>query len=278
MVKNLKFWQFAVVILFLFMILSAFWNVRFEYAHQLYQLLALPVRVPLVAIRNNVRKTSTSFENQQKLLDDNKELKAKLHASRKLLDELDELRKQNQRLTKLLKFSKDERQTEAMVAEIIGRDPNPLRMTLLINRGKRAGIGRDDPVIVPEGVIGRIVEVYRNTSRVLLLQDIQSSIGSMIKRNRAMGDTLGQGRGLLNLRNLPHDLPVQTGDLVITSGMSTFYPKGLRIGTVVSHKQVPGQLYKEVSLRPSADAMRCEEVLVLKRLKPVMHFLGNMGP
>ena len=265
------------VILFVCLLigLSSFWGVRFEFARSAYQLVALPVRVPLLFIRSSLTSVRSSFTSRQQLEKENKQLKEQLRKANLQLDDLTEVKRQNERLAKLLEFKMRVKQSELTVAEVIGRDPNPMRFTLLINKGSSSGIGRDDPVIVPDGVVGRVIEVYRYSARVLLLQDKQSSIGAMIQRSRAMGDALGQGEEMLTLRNVPPELPVKKGDLVITSGMSTFYPKGLRIGTVAKQKHNPNLLHLEIKVQLNADTQRCEEVLVLKRLKPTAQFAAN---
>jgi len=260
--------RWALALVFVLLTLSSIWRVRFQYARSLYQFVALPVRTPLLFVHGACQNVSDSFADRRHLQTEVERLVDELATAQRRLDELAEVNRQNERLAELLDFKQHERQTELTVAEVIGRDPNPMRRTLLIDKGAAAGISRDDPVMVPDGIVGRVVEVYRYSARVLLLQDKQSSIGAMIQRTRAMGDAMGQGNELLILRNLPPELPVETGDLVITSGMSTFYPKGLRIGVVAEHRQAPGRLVQDVSVRPSADAMRVEEVLVIRRLKP----------
>jgi cell shape-determining protein MreC len=61
----------------------------------------------------------------------------------------------------------------------------------------------------------------------------------------------------------PKDSDFRPGDTVVTAGIGTVFPKGLRLGEVADLPDRPGALFKSVSIRPFADIGRVEQVFVM---------------
>lgn len=265
----------ALGVLLLGLAVSSSWERPTVALRTAYAYAAVPVRAPLLALRALGRGIAKTFGDVATLGDECARLRDEVGRLTREAAERHEVELQNERLRRLLDFRTRQHQVELTAAAVVGRDPHPWRRTLLIDKGSADGVGRDDPVLVTDGVVGRVVEVYRSSARVLLLQDLQSSIGAMLQRTRSTGDAQGTGEELLVMRNLPLDAGVKAGDAVVTSGMSTFYPKGLQVGTVASTRRDDKRLDLEVRIRPSADLSRCEEVLVMRRLKATSSLAGR---
>jgi len=256
---------YVLVAAFLSIALHSVWGFRLDVLRHSYRTLITPITKPLLWTRHALKETSESLSEVQRLRKMNRDLKENVGTLRRTIEELEEVKRQHERLSALLDFTRREHRFHFTAAEVVGRPSNPFRRTILVNVGSRDGVMRDDPVIVPEGVVGRVIEVFRERSRVLLLQDMQSSIGAMVQKSRAMGDAMGTGKTHLLIRNIPPEATIDKGDSVITSGMSTFYPKGLAIGTVTIIRKDEGQLIQEILVEPGANASRVEEVLILRR-------------
>jgi rod shape-determining protein MreC len=56
---------------------------------------------------------------------------------------------------------------------------------------------------------------------------------------------------------------IQVGDTIVSSGLGEVYPKGLRIGTVVSVRQRPYGMFYEIEVEPAVNFATLEEVLVV---------------
>ena len=84
-----------------------------------------------------------------------------------------------QRLAALLNFRESHPEASMIAAEVIGASADPTSHTLFINRGERDHIRRNLAVITPEGVVGKIVEVFPSTSQVLLINDKDSGVGAL---------------------------------------------------------------------------------------------------
>jgi rod shape-determining protein MreC len=86
--------------------------------------------------------------------------------------------------------------------------------------------------MAPGGLVGRVEAVTPNTSRVLLISDPTSRVGVMLSRSRHMGILRGTGTQNAILDFFDKDPKVEVGDVVVTSGLSSFYPAGVVVGTV----------------------------------------------
>lgn len=200
----------------------------------------------------------TAYENET-LLRKNRQLQASLR-------EFDEIRLENQRLKKLLDF-RDGSSLKALPARVVAEDASSWFRTILVDKGANEGVGPGMPVVTAEGIVGRTFQVSAHESRVLLVTDASSSIATTLQQSRSRGIVRGRGIGL-QLDYIESDIPVSTGELVITSGTGGVFPKGLSVGTVEQVEQAEFGLFQTISLRPTVDLSRIEEVLVLLRGGP----------
>jgi rod shape-determining protein MreC len=116
-------------------------------------------------------------------------------------------------------------------------------------------------VIVPQGVVGRVVLPTARAAKVQLLIDGEAGAGAIIERSRAQGVIEGTGDGL-RLVHVPGTADIKVGDAVVTSGIEGFYPKGLVIGQIQSVERSVGE-FSEVIVRPAVDYVSLEAVLVV---------------
>jgi rod shape-determining protein MreC len=171
------------------------------------------------------------------------------------------------RLAVLLNFRKTHAEVPMVGARVIGASAGSASQTIQLDRGERDGIRRNMGVITPEGVVGKVVEVYPNTSQVLLLTDKESGVGAMLADSRIQSPVGGVGEPLLTMKYVPNDDTVNLGERVITSGMDRIFPRDLPVGTIAEIK--PGNPFKEIRIKPAANLERLEEVLVLLTLHPL---------
>jgi rod shape-determining protein MreC len=149
-------------------------------------------------------------------------------------------------------------------ARIIAYDPTLWSRSAIINQGKAQGVKDSLPVLAPQGIVGRIVGVYPEYSKVMLIVDRKSSADAMVQRTRVRGMLKGKGGNRCSLEFVPKSADVQVGDLVLASGLVGLYPKGLVFGKVTAaNKKNPG-VFQEIEVTPSVDLSTLEEVLVVK--------------
>ena len=149
-------------------------------------------------------------------------------------------------------------------ARVIAYDPTLWSRAAIINQGKAQGVKEGLPVLAPQGIVGRIVGVYPEYSKVMLIVDRKSSADAMVQRTRIRGMLKGKGGNRCSLEFVPKSADVQVGDLVLASGLVGLYPKGLVFGKVTAaNKKNPG-VFQEIEVSPNVDLSTLEEVLVVK--------------
>src|SRR6202023_3010134 len=131
--------------------------------------------------------------------------------------------------------------------------------------GESDGIKPDMAVITAEGIVGKVLRVYRSTSPVLLIDDQTSGVGAILDKTRLQGILRGTPAGEVVLEKVMSDEAVPAGEMVLTSGGDGIFPKGLLVGRVT--KVAPGnELFLNIRVRPAADLSKLEEVLVVTRI------------
>ncbi len=149
-------------------------------------------------------------------------------------------------------------------ARVIAYDPSLWSRSAIIDQGKAQGVKDGLPVLAPQGIAGRIVEVYPQYSKVMLIVDRKSGADAMVQRTRIRGVLKGKGGNRCSLEYVPKNADVQVGDLVLASGLVGLYPKGLVFGKVtIANKKNPG-VFQEIEVTPNVDLSTMEEVLVVK--------------
>lgn len=202
---------------------------------------------------------NTSRENEQ-LRRENDQLKLQI-------TQLQSKAAEAERLAVLLKFEKSQGQVPMIGARVIGAGAGAASQTIDLDRGERDGVKKNMGVITPDGVVGKVVEAYANTSQVLLLTDKDSGVGAMLADSRIQGPVGGTGEPLLVMKYVANDDNVNIGQRVVTSGTDRIFPKDLPVGSVAEVKS--GNPFKQIRVRPAASLERLEEVIVLLTQRPL---------
>jgi len=182
------------------------------------------------------------------------------------LDRFEEVRLANDRLRRLLDF-KEEFQLPTLPAQVISEDASSWFRTVVIDKGSGDGVAEGMPVVVAEGVVGRTIRVAAHQSTVLLITDASSAVASLVQDNRTRGICRGEGVQL-TLDFALRLAEIEVGDRIVTSGTGGVFPKGLLVGSVSQVSKGDYGLFQAVSVTPSVDFSRLEEVLVLLREGP----------
>ena len=175
---------------------------------------------------------------------------------------LEEVVRENTRLENLLKF-KRELIYSSVVANVVGREPSFWNSSMMIDKGERDGIRPGMPVVNALGVVGKIVEAGRGTSKVILLTDPRFSVAALVQGPRESGLVSGTLQGVCRMRYLRPEAEIRVGDKVITSKLSSSFPEGLLIGEVMMMDDSPKRPTVECLVRPSVAFSQIEEVLVI---------------
>jgi rod shape-determining protein MreC len=214
-----------------------------------------------------IRNTWNHYFALQNTTRDNEQLRRENDALKLQITQLQGKAAEADRLAALLNFRKSHQEVPMLSARVIGASADTASQTIYVDRGERDGIRKNMGVITPDGVVGKVIEAYSNTSQVLLLTDKDSGVGAMLAESRIQSPVGGTGEPLLSMKYVANDDTVNSGERVVTSGMDRIFPRDLPVGTVADIK--PGNPFKLIRIRPSANLERLEEVIVLLTLRPL---------
>jgi rod shape-determining protein MreC len=156
---------------------------------------------------------------------------------------------------------------QLLPAQVIGTSGAEQSHMIQIDKGASSGVKVDMPVITPDGIVGKVKDVFPFTSMVLLINDRDSGAGVILQTTRLQGVLRGNPQGELHVSDIMSDEKIETGEEVVTSGGDLIYPKGLPVGTVsrVSPDR-DNEPFLAVKVKPAADLSRLEEVLVATKI------------
>jgi rod shape-determining protein MreC len=171
------------------------------------------------------------------------------------------------RLAGILGFKQTHEQVPMVGARVIAASAGTASRTIEVDRGERDGIRRNMAVITPDGAVGKVIEVYRDTAQVLLLTDKDGGAGAMLVDSRTQGVVGGTGEPMIQMKYVANEDIVNVGEKIVTSGMDKIFPKDIPVGTVVESKS--GNTFKQIRVEPAARLDRLEAVIVLLSQEPV---------
>jgi rod shape-determining protein MreC len=217
---------------------------------------------------SHIRDTWKHYFALQNAWSENEELKRENGALKLQITQLQSKAGEADRLAVLLKFRQTNVDVPMVSARVIGGSADSTSQTIYLDRGERDGIRRNMGVITPDGVVGKVIESYKDTAQVLLLTDKDSGVGAMLVDSRVQKPVGGTGEPLLVMKYISNeDNSVNPGDRIVTSGMDRIFPRDLPVGTIADIKA--GSTFKQIRVRPAANLERLEEVFVLLTMKPL---------
>lgn len=226
-----------------------------------FERLALQLGRPLLSSTTAVRQGAANVwgsllpgGSELDLESENRRLRAELAA-------VDELRRENERLRRLLGFV-EEAPWQTVAARVIAEDASSWFRTIEIDRGSEDGMSEGLPVVTAAGLVGRVVRTTAHASRVLLITDASSAVAVLVQDQRIRGVCRGQGNALALDFALLQD-EIQVGDGVITSGLGGVFPKGVVVGYVREVQREQYGLFQTVEVEPAVNFSDLEEVLIL---------------
>ena len=178
------------------------------------------------------------------------------------INALKEVELENQRLREMLAFKKNS-SYKVIAANVIGRSPDNWVSVIIVDKGDYHSIKRGMVVSTFLGLAGRVIETTANTSKIMLINNSNLSVSAVIQRSRQEGLITGTFGNNLIMKYLPKDAEVRVSDIVITSGLTEMYPKGLLIGTVMDVGDEFSGLTRYAVVKPIVDLSNLEEVLII---------------
>jgi rod shape-determining protein MreC len=199
----------------------------------------------------------------------NAELESELARLQTQVIELQQQVTETQILSALVDFSRANPENTYKAAAVIGRDPSPFLHYIIINRGSNDGIRRGMPVVTNQGLIGRVDAVISNGARVMLITDPASQVNVRLQNSKIEAMLSGSVTGNLSLDMVSQDVTIESGDVVLTSGLGGGYPPDLLVGQVLNVRKRDYELFQQASVQPVVDFTQLQIVLVITNFRPV---------
>jgi len=201
--------------------------------------------------------------------EENDQLKKQLNRAEELKNEWIEARLANDRMRRLMDIGRDFAQN-VVYAEVIGRDPTAWFKTVIVNKGRKDNVTVGMPVVVPEGIVGQVVDVSGSYAKVLLIVDQNSAVDALVQRTRARGLLKGEFADQCRLEFVLRKEDVAVGDVIVSSGLDDVFPKGLRIGAIRDVSGEPNEMFYTITVAPFVDFEKLEELLILPAYHPIV--------
>jgi rod shape-determining protein MreC len=199
----------------------------------------------------------------------NAELEAQVSQLQAQLIELQQRVNETEILAALVDFSRSNPESTYKAASVIGRDPSPFLHYIIINRGSNDDIRRGMPVVTNQGLVGRVDAVIADAARVQLITDPASSVNVYLQNADTSAVLYGSVTGDISLDLISQNATVESGDLILTSGLGGGYPADLIIGQVLTVRSLEFELFQQATIQPAVDFSRLEIVLVITNFRPV---------
>ena len=193
-----------------------------------------------------VPKATESFTTLCNIKKENEQLRQALEVYRQKELSVEYLTNQNKNLRKILESEESFLKKENMIlSKVLIDKSSPYLKSIIINRGSKSGVLRGMPVMDKDFLIGRVVETNYLSSRVLLLNDLNSRIPVTFGEDGIQAILKGSGESRPILEYLPEGYIVQEGIDVFTSGKDGIFSPGSPIGTTTEEGNV--KLFSESS-------------------------------
>lgn len=178
------------------------------------------------------------------------------------LNEVNEISLENKRLTSILAFQQKS-PYKLISARVIGHSTDSWSSIIIIDKGSIHGIKKGFVVMNYLGLLGKVIETTNSTSKILLMNDPNIGVSAIVQRSRQEGLITGTLGGTLIMKYLPPDADITVSDVIVTSGFTESYPKGLLIGTVTGINPDYSGLSLYAFVKPAVNLSSLEEVLVV---------------
>ncbi|MCW5965621.1 MAG: hypothetical protein KIT83_16405 [Bryobacterales bacterium] len=219
-----------------------------------------PFATILEGIRTGVGGTIASYVDLRGARAENDGLQKQITELRRQNDFLRAELETAQRSDALLEF-RQRILSRTVAARIIGTNAAPASRVVFIDRGSSDGLVAGMAVISANGVVGRVLDVYRTTSQVMLLTDPSFAMGVVSQKGRVVGTLKGLGQRRVAVDYVENHLTVEKGEWFYSSGDDRVFPRGLPVGPVAAVAEGGG--FQDILVEPAGMAQGLDEVLVV---------------
>ena len=255
----------TIIILIILVLLTNINNTKLRFFENITSSIISPIQNGLTYLKNKIGRNEEFFKNIDILKSENEELKKKNAQLEERLRELEIVKTENTTLKEYLNISEKYTEYKTKPAYVINRDISNYSRNIVINIGAIDGIKENMTVISGEGLVGHIVSVTENTSKVQTIVDTSSSTSCVLSTTRDNVVCKGtlEDKSILKAMYIPIEATIIEEDSIETSGIGGIYPKGIYVGKVkkvISTKNIADRYIK---VETGVNFEKLETVLVI---------------
>jgi rod shape-determining protein MreC len=213
---------------------------------------------------NLVKYPFDTYVNLINTKKENRELRKKLEVLELENQKIPTLDKENKRLKSILNLT-DQFPNTMIAAKVVGEDINNWFKCIIVDKGRDSGVKEKMPVITSRGVVGQAVEVSKWHSKIMIINDTNSSVDVCVEGKDTRGVLEGTGQTTLKLKYILKNDELAIGDKLVTSGKDGIYPRGLPSGIVITINRNKSGIFADIDVMPFNNFKRLDEVLIIKK-------------
>lgn len=254
----------TIVILILLVFLSNTNIERLSYIENAFSTLIMPIQNGITTIKNKIAGNSTFFTDINNLKAENEELKEKNSNLEQSLRELESIKAENETLKEAMNLTEKYGEYKTVSGYVINKDISNYSSVLVINVGSKDGVEPNMTVIADKGLVGHVISVTDDTSKVQTIIDPASAVSCTISASEDSIIVKGVlDSTYLKATYIPTNANLVPNDSVETSGLGGIYPKGIHIGTIKEVVNTKNITDRYAEIEPAVDFLKLATVLVI---------------
>lgn len=214
----------------------------------------------------NVKAKKMYFRDINELTMENRKLKEDINNLKSYISKIQWLDEKNQELRRTLELRENLKDFNFVGANIIAKNNGMWFEAFTVDRGSDDGVYKNSFVVFENGLVGRVYKVEKKTCDIISIIDRDSAVGGRIVKTRDVvvlkGDMALKKDGFCKLEYIPTQTNIKVGDVIETSGIGEYFPKGIEIGKVRAIINENDKQERYAIIEPSVNLKRIEEVLV----------------
>jgi rod shape-determining protein MreC len=224
-----------------------------------------PIQMGVSGTVDEASHVVDTVQRVRELASENADFQNQVDQLQSQLVKMHELEVENQDLRRLLSMREAAGPSALLPVQVIARDDTPYVQAITIDHGSNDGVRLDAVVTTTKGVVGHVERVDLTSSKVRLINDLNSSVSVRLQTDsRTTGVLRGQSQGnLMVIEYIPQTDVIQQGDVVLTSGLGEMYPEGLVIGKIARVVRKDADPFQAAVVEAAVEMNKLERLYVL---------------
>ncbi len=260
-----------IFVLILFLIFCLFFgnekNKKNFKVNNVISMITLPFQKNFYSTSYAINKWIKNNFNSKELVQKNLQLQNEVNFLRKQLVEFNRYKLENKELLKLLQAKKINNSLKFLPSLVVGKISNSPYKSFIIDKGSNDGVKAHNAVVTSEGLVGYIDKVFLNSSVVKTILDNEVNIGVYNTSNGESGMLTGTinlaYKNLTKMRYLSRQTSAKSGDVLITSGTSDDFPKGVLVGKITGLQQESHSTSVFALIEPFCDFNNLKHIFIV---------------